>query len=134
MKRAIIVGLAALATMTQALAGEARSEKDTGPVGLGTEEASIPFLNQNAVINWQADGTHGLWVQDAHKQWYYAKTATACLGLDFAVQVGFRNRGINRLNRDSEVELANGTRCALISLKKSAPPPDGKRKSADHAH
>jgi hypothetical protein len=131
MNRTIILGLATLAALTQAWAGEAA--KDAGPAGLDTKEASIPFASQrDAVRTWQADGDQGLWVQDARKQWYYAKTFAPCTGLSFAVQIGFRNRAMNRLNRDSEIIVPNEGRCQLSSFRKSGPPP-GKEHKHDAA-
>ena len=128
MKRALIVGLAAMAAMSTAWADEAKKDKEGGPTGLDTKEAVIPFLNQRVLNSWQADGQTGLWIQDSGKQWYYAKLFAPCDGLDFTAQVGFRNRVLNQLNRDSEVVLSNGNRCAFQSLRKAdAPPGSGKK-------
>ncbi len=127
MRRALIVGVAAMVAMTQAWAGDDKASKDEGPTGLDTKEATIPFLNQNAIQSWRADGTTGLWIQDARKQWYYAKLFAPCDGLEFTVQLGFRNRALNQLNRDSEAVMSNGSRCAFQSLRKAdAPPGEGK--------
>jgi hypothetical protein len=127
MNRTIILGLATLATLTQAWAGEAA--KPAEPAGLDSKEASIPFADQrDAVRTWQADGDQGLWVQDGRKQWYYAKTFAPCLGLPFAVQIGFKNRALNRLNRDSELVIPNEGRCQLSSFRKSGPPPEKEHK------
>jgi hypothetical protein len=128
MKRALIVGVAALAAMSQAFAADEKARKDEGPTGLDTKEATIPFLNQKSALNsWKADGQTGLWIQDARKQWYYAKLFTPCQGLEFTSQVGFRNKVLNQLSRDSEVLLSNGERCPFQSLRKSdAPPGEGK--------
>jgi hypothetical protein len=125
MKRTLIVGLAAMAAMTQAWADD--SKQDEGPTGLDSKEAVIPFLNQRAVQSWQADGQTGLWIQDTGKQWYYAKLFAPCDGLEFTAQVGFRTRALNQLNRDSELVMSNGKRCAFQSLRKAdAPPGEGK--------
>lgn len=122
MKRTLILGLATLATLTQAWAGETATSGE--PAGLDSKEASIPFANQrDAIRTWQADGDQGLWIQDARRQWYYAKTVAPCIGLPFAVQIGFRNRALNQLNRDSEIIIPNEGRCPLISFRKSDPPP-----------
>jgi hypothetical protein len=127
MKRTIILGLATLAAMTQAWAGEAA--KTAEPAGLSSEEASIPFVDRrDSIRTWQADGDMGLWIQDSHKQWYYAKTFSPCLGLPFAIQIGVKNRGINRLNRDSEIIVPNEGRCQLSSFRKSDPPPPKQHK------
>jgi hypothetical protein len=131
MNRTIILGLATLAALTQAWAGDAA--KPAEPAGLDSKEASIPFASQReAIRTWQADGDQGLWIQDSRKQWYYAKTFAPCFGLPFAIQIGFRNRAMNRLNRDSEIIVPNESRCPLSSLKKSGPPPgkEGKQDAA----
>jgi hypothetical protein len=132
MKRALIVGLAAMAAMSQAWASDEKGKKVEGPTGLDTKEATIPFLNQNSIESWEADGTTGLWIQDQRKQWYYAKLFAPCEGLEFTVRLGFRNRTLNQLSRDSEAVMPNGNRCQFQSLRKSDPPPgDGKRR---HKH
>ena len=132
MKRTIILGLAALATLTQAWAGDKPKADDV--VGLDSKEASIPFVNQrDAVRTWRADSDQGLWIQDSRNQWYYAKTVTPCTGLPFAVELGFKNRSLNQLNRDSEIIVPNEARCPLISLRKSGPPPGKERDKAEKA-
>lgn len=130
MKRAMILGLAAMATLTQAWANDASKKPE--PTGLGDKEAVIPFLNQrDAILNWQANGQEGLWIQDGHKQWFYATVFTPCSGLEFAVQLGFKSRVMNRLDRDSEIIVPDNGHCRLTSLKTSGPPPKGKRHGAD---
>jgi hypothetical protein len=128
MKQVIIAGLASLAALTLVQAGE--TPKDSGPTGLGTEEAKIPFVNmRDAIITWEADGQTGLWIQDRRKQWYYATMFAPCDGLQFAVTLGFKTRTLNQLDRDSEIVVPdNPIRCALKSLRKSDPPPKGKGK------
>ncbi len=94
MKRAIIAGVATLMAMSQAFAADKPKADPPGPTGLDTKEATIPFLDQHSsILDWQANGTTGLWIEDAHKQWYYAEMFAPCIGLDFAVGVGFRNKG-----------------------------------------
>jgi len=127
MKTTIILGLATLAALNQAWAGEAARTGE--PAGLDDKEASIPFVDQrDSIRTWQADGDMGLWIQDSRKQWYYAKTFAPCFGLPFAVQIGVRNRGLNRLNRDSEIIVPNEGRCQLSSFRKSDPPPGKEHK------
>ncbi len=101
MKRAIIAGVATLLAVSQAFAAD---KPKPGPTGLDTKEATIPFLDQkSSILDWKANGTTGLWIEDALKQWYYAETFAPCPGLDFAVAIGFRNKILNRLDRDSEI-------------------------------
>ncbi len=91
-------------------------------------QASIPFVNQSQSIHeWQADGTAGLWIQDARKQWYYARLQTTCIGLDFAVRLGFETRGTNSLDRFGTIVVPREGSCAIASLTRSGPPPDAKK-------
>lgn len=126
MKWASTVGLVALAAMSQAWAVDAAQE--SGPTGLSKEEASIPFVNLDSTIRtWQADGQDGLWIQDARKQWYYARTYGYCEGLEFASRIGLKTGTLNTLDRFSSIIVPGYDRCALKSLVKSDAPPKGKR-------
>lgn len=123
MKRPVLLA----AVMSLALGAAALSAGE-GKVDLGAE-ASIPFVNSSsAVRDWQADGVNGLWVQDAHKQWYYATFIGPCLGLDFALSVGFENRALDTLDRFSTVVVPGEGRCAIQSFKKSEAPPKRKER------
>jgi hypothetical protein len=95
----------------------------------GLPEASIPFINLNQSIRqWQADGTQGLWIQDARKNWYYARLHTTCIGLDFAVSIGFETRTTNTLDRFSSIVVPRQPgNCPIASLTKSGGPPDDKK-------
>jgi hypothetical protein len=108
-----------------ALAGTALHAADKDAAAeLKAPQASIPFASQGASIrDWQANGRDGLWVQDAHKQWYYAELVTPCLGLDFAVRVGFETRGTDTLDRFGSVVVPGHERCAIKSFTKSEAPP-----------
>jgi hypothetical protein len=97
-------------------------KKPTGP------EASIPFLSlKQSIREWQADGTQGIWIQDARKQWFYATFQGPCIGLDFAMSVGFEARTMNTLDRFGTVIVPREGRCAIFSMTKSDPPPDPKK-------
>jgi hypothetical protein len=126
MKWASTVGLVALAALSQAWAVDAAQE--SGPTGLSKDEASIPFVNLDSTIRtWQADGQNGVWIQDAHKQWYYAKTFGYCEGLEFSVRLGIQTGTLNMLDRYSYIVVPGYGRCALKSLVKSDAPPKGKQ-------
>lgn len=127
MKRPVILAT----VMALALGGTALPAAEEGRTELGAE-ASIPFVNSgNAVREWQADGLDGLWVQDAHKQWYYARLIGPCHGLDFALQIGFDNRGVDNLDRFSTLLVPGHGRCAIQSFTKSEAPPKRKDKGKD---
>lgn len=87
-----------------------------------TAEASIPFVNHGGVWNWQADGSRGVYVQDQHRRWYYAKLMGNCFDLPFANAVGFETRGIDTLDRFGTV-IVRGQRCPITSFTHSDGPP-----------
>ena len=119
MKRAAIV----TSLLAIALGGAAVHAGDQEAKELKGAEASIPFANMRSSIrDWEADGREGLWVQDAHRQWYYAKLIGPCLGLDFALRVGFDIRGTDTLDRFATVVVPEHGRCAIQSFTKSEAP------------
>jgi hypothetical protein len=91
-------------------------------------ETSIPFVNMSQSIHgWQADGQMGIWIQDAHDQWYYAKLAGPCMGLEFTAQLGFEPKTMNSLDKFGNIVMANSKRCQMTSLVKSDAPPKEKK-------
>ncbi len=127
MKRLIIAGVACMTALTQVNAADARKEV---PTELKKAEASIPFADmRSSIINWQADGERGLWIQDSRKQWYYGTTFGRCDGLEFATQIGIRTRTMNTLDRTSDIVVPNSATgiCALRSFVKSDEPPSEKK-------
>ena len=97
--------------------------------GLG-EETSIPFARmESSIHDWQADGQYGIWIQDARRDWYYAKTLGPCYGLDWANAVGIEPRGSQLDKFGTVVVPRERSRCPLTSFQRSdAPPPKGKKK------
>jgi Family of unknown function (DUF6491) len=91
-------------------------------------QATIPFMNLHESIHaWQADGQHGLWIQDVRKKWYYAKLQAPCDGLEFAPQLAFDTPTNNTLDRFSSVIVPNKARCQINSLTASEAPADEKK-------
>lgn len=102
---------------------EDRGMDITGP------EASIPFANQRSSIrNWQADGIYGIWVEDAHGNWYYGRFHSPCIGVDFANAVGFQTGSTGQLDRFSSVIVPGEARCLLSSFVSTTEPPDNGRR------
>jgi hypothetical protein len=93
--------------------------------------AEIPFANRGGIRDWQADRDQGLWVQDIHRQWYYAKLMAPCIGLDFAQTIGFDTHPLGRFDKFSSIFVpgAGSGRCAVQSFTASGAPPKGKVKS-----
>ncbi|MET0280101.1 MAG: DUF6491 family protein [Steroidobacteraceae bacterium] len=130
MNRALASIAAALLLSTAALPTLAADAAANKP-----EEAAIPFVNLKASIrDWEADGRDGIWVQDARRDWFYAKLLNPCFGLDFATRVAFVTPG-GRLDRFSSVIVEDEpVNCVFTSLTRSdAPPPKKERDAARKA-
>lgn len=94
-----------------------------------SKQASIPFANHGGIRNWHADRNQGLWVQDVHRNWYYAKFFGPCLGVNFANSLGFDTGTIGTFDRFSSIVVPREGRCAIQSFVPSEGPPS-KRKAA----
>jgi hypothetical protein len=108
-----IGGLLAILGFAQAVA--------PAPIPIG-EEAAVPFVRSDGVQDWQADGDRGLFIQGINGRWYYARTLGRCGRLATAVSLGFETRGLDELDRHGAI-IAEGWRCALSSVTRSAKPP-----------
>ena len=106
------------------------TRKAVEPVGLQKEETSIPFAAMDQSIHdWQANGQEGLWIQDVHRDWYYARTLGPCIGLDWAVGIGIETRG-SQLDRFGTILVPREhSRCTLTSFVRSDVPPPSRKKS-----
>jgi hypothetical protein len=93
-------------------------------------EVSIPFVDHNNIRDWQADRMEGVWIQDQRREWYYARLLGPCIGLDWALSIGFITGGAaGQLDRFSSILVPNEGRCQITSLTRSeAPPPSVKKK------
>lgn len=86
------------------------------------EEASIPFVRSNGILDWRADGERALYIRGGNGAWYYARTMGDCGRLRSAVTIGFETRN-DQLDRYG-VLMIEGWRCPLTSVVRSeAPPP-----------
>ncbi len=122
LRTTLLAAALTLGSFATLAADEKAPRKPTGP------EASIPFLSlKQSIREWQADGTQGIWIQDARKQWFYATLLGPCIGLDFAMSVGFEARTNNTLDRFGTVIVPREGRCPIMSFTKSDPPPDPKK-------
>ena len=117
----VALGAALLAAAGVAFASEATA----------TRAASIPFANHGGIRDWKADRDQGLWVQDIHRQWYYAKLMAPCTGLNFAQTIGFDTHPLGRFDKFSSIYVpgAGGGRCAVQTFTVSGAPPGGKVKA-----
>jgi hypothetical protein len=118
------VASAALAVLS---AGAVAAESSVPP----QKDVSIPFANRGGIRDWQADRDRGVWIQDVHNKWYYAKFMGPCLGLNFANSIAFDTRPMGNFDRFSAVIVPRNGRCTVQSLTMSGPPPSHKSKQAN---
>jgi hypothetical protein len=94
-------------------------------------KAYIPFANHGGIRDWKADRDQGLWVQDIHRRWYYAKLMAPCIGLNFAQTIAFDTHPLGRFYQFSSIYVPGpgGGRCTVQSFTVSGAPPTGKAKA-----
>jgi len=120
-KRAVIsavVKVAAAVTVSSAPFYAATAATSPAPA-----EQSIPFVNHGGIYNWEADKDRGVWVQDSHRRWFYARVMGPCPGLNFTERLGFDTRPMGSLDRFSSLIVPGWGRCQLQSLLPSEGPP-----------
>lgn len=118
------MAFAALAFTVQAVAAlpTAAAEKSA--------EAHIAFANAGGIDDWRALDDKGLYVRGPHRQWYYATLFSSCFGLSTANSVAFITSPGGSFDKFSTI-IADGSRCPVVSVVKSEPPPkkDGSKKT-----
>jgi len=123
------IALAAL--LLAPLCASGADQKDTLPE---PEQASIPFVDHGGIRDWHADRDRGLWVQDIHRDWYYAKLLGPCIGLDFANAIGFVTRPPGSFDRFSTIIVPREGSCPVVSFVHSDGPPAKEKPAADASH
>ncbi|MBK9251467.1 MAG: hypothetical protein IPM70_05985 [Proteobacteria bacterium] len=111
---ASLLALGATATLS---AGALAAEGEPAATPLPAVQASIPFVDHHSIRDWQADGKDGLWVQDLRRNWYYAKLLGPCIGLDFALSIGFDTGPSNQFDKFSSILVPREGRCQVTSLR-----------------
>ena len=115
-------------------ASTSSTSKAAQPAGLQKEEASIPFARMDqSIYDWQANGQDGLWIQDVHRDWYYATTLGPCFGLDWAVAIGIEQRGSQLDKYGTIIVPREKSRCPLSSFVRSDLAPPSKKKNSGSA-
>lgn len=115
-----LVGAAFLAIAGSAVA--AASVPGSSDSKVPATEAFIPFANHGGIRDWEADGDRGLWVQDVHRRWYYARLMAPCIGLNFAQRIGFDTSPMGRFDRFSAIVVPGEGRCTVQSFAPSGAP------------
>lgn len=118
-----------------ARADAAAPPQDAAAAKAKPEDASIPFASHGGIRDWRADGDRGIWVQDIHNKWYYARFMSPCIGLQFAEAVRFKTGPAGELDRWGAVRARNTGNCVFTSFVRSDGPPKkaGKKPQAGEA-
>jgi Family of unknown function (DUF6491) len=124
----LAASLLALGATLNLSAGTPAAEGKPADTPLPAEQASIPFVDHHSIRDWQADGKDGLWVQDLRRNWYYAKLLGPCIGLDFALSIGFDTGPSNQFDKFSAIVVPREGRCQVTSFTRSDPPPPSVKK------
>ena len=111
--RTFLKTLAALSVLAGATQLPAKREPFHWPE-LGVE-TSIEFARRGMILNFEADGEDGIWLEDIRHRWYYAKFIGGCQGLTYALGIGYDTRGSNRLDRSGAI-VVEGQECLIESF------------------
>jgi len=104
MKREALI--AVLLGLTACAGGETLPEK----------QASISFISNATVQDWEAPDDKAVFIHHRDGRWYRADLLGPCTGLPFASVIGFRNeRGTSRFSRFSDV-IVEGRSCKVTSV------------------
>ena len=120
MRTAVCLATLAVAAAAQAASGgkEAVTPVLTGP------EGSIPFASNGGIYDFHVEDDQGLWVQARGGKWYYGKFFTPCIGIQFAITLGFvPGGGTGSFDRWGSIVSHDTGKCTLTSLRPSEAPP-----------
>ena len=114
----IAIALAAGVLLAAPAAAKPRSE--SRPV-VG-QEASIPFVDVQAIRSFHAEQDDVVYLQDHQRRWYRAELSGRCQGLPWANRVAVDTRGGSTFSR-GDMLLVEDDRCIVSSLTHSDKPP-----------
>lgn len=112
--KTLIVTLAAILAAAPAVASAASPPLE--------REARIPFVRYNSVRTFRPVSDTIVYLQDQRRNWYRATLAVPCFNIQSALRLGIDTRYGGTLDNSSSF-IANGERCRIHSLVRSAPPP-----------
>ena len=84
-------------------------------------QAQIPFAASRGIRSFHAESDETVYLEDRRGRWYRAELAGTCLGLRWALAIGYDTRGGASFDRFSAI-LVDGQRCPLVSLTRSEKP------------
>ena len=87
-------------------------------------ETSIPYINTANSVDWKVASDDTLYIQGPDNDWYFVRVQGPCPRLRTALSLGFETSAGGQLDRFGAIR-AEGTRCAIQSIVRSGPPPEG---------
>lgn len=128
-KRISAAVLPALLLTAGGAAAQADPKTPAHPTG---EEASIPFITRGHVRTFTADADgRGVYIQNARRDWYYARFFARCTELPYAFAVGFKTFGASSMLSRGDTIVAGREQCKIASIVKSGPPPKKAKAETD---
>ena len=73
-------------------------------------------ISRDEMVYWLADGERGLWIQVNTLDWFYARFASGCHGIDKTKSMVFETDASGSIDGRSSVIMPGGTRCGLHNL------------------
>lgn len=98
------------------------------------ERADIVFATHHGIRTFTpADDRLGVFLEDNHRNWYFASFYIRCQDIDFSLGIGFKTFGGSpNLSRGDSI-YAGHEECRIADLVRSGPPPE-KPKRAKRPH
>lgn len=136
-----ILATALIATL--ALTGAAQAQTDAAarpqsereaagptPGPRSGERADIPFAaTHNGIRTFTPERRgYGVYLQDNHRDWYYASFFARCTEMPYAFAFGFKTFGGSSTLSRGDTILAGGESCRIHDIVRSGPPPEKPRK------
>ncbi len=98
------------------------------------ERADIPFATHDGIRTFTAaENGEGVYLQDNHRNWYYASFFSRCQNIDFDYRIGFRTFGGSSTLSRGDTIYAGHEDCRIADMVRSGPPPEKPRKARKKA-
>jgi len=119
---------------TETVAAAPKSDREAAgptPGPRSGERADIPFANTRSGIRsfTPDDRGYGVYIQDNHRDWYYASFFARCMELPYAFGFGIQTFGGSSTLSRGDTIIAGRETCRIHDIVRSGPPPEKPRKA-----
>ena len=83
---------------------------------IGAANPPAVSVGRDDLVKWLADGERGLWIQANTLEWFYARFASGCHGIDTTNAMVLGTDASGHMDGESSATVPAGTRCRLHSL------------------